>query len=337
MSQRTIKNHYIPQGYLKYWTDSLDSKLYVYDTIVKSGTDPIWKKRSPKQVAYIEELYTYIQGSSEDDGIEQYLNKIETSGLRVIEDIERSSSIESTQLDSLLRYVAVQAVRTPGHYRKTEKQNQEIMMSALERLDLSNMKKDKNNKLIMPSPIAENAFDLIPMQIELERDKGFAHVTCLGGKSLFLSKMHIVADRTYKYLMNHCWQIVTPEKNELWPTSDDPVILLNYMSQDEYTFDGGIGQKNTSIIFPLTPTKLLFTQVGQTRPISFSENFKRELTAFIFKNADRCVYSQTKMKEIMRYRKRVIDPLLYKEKRIEREILGKKMLDNEREFRELNK
>lgn len=333
MNQRTKKNHYVPQGYLKYWTDSLDSKLYVYDTIVKSGNDPIWKKRYPKQIAYIEELYTHIQGSSEVDSIEQYLNRIETVGLRAIEDIEKSGLIDPSQLESLLRYVAVQAVRTPGHYRKTEHNNNKLLTSALEGIDLVN-KINKDNKPFIPSSFEQNLYDLLPMQIKLEREKGIAQITCLGGKSLFLSKMHIVAESTYRYLNNHIWQIVTPEKNELWPTSDDPVILLNYIKSDKYTFDGGIGQKNVNIIFPLTPTKLLFTQIGQTTPTPFSEELKREITAFIFKNADRCVYSQIEMKEIMKYRKRVIDPLLYEAKRIEREILGKRMLDEERAFRE---
>src|SRR5699024_11588180 len=46
------------------------------------------------------------------------------------------------------------------------------------------------------------------------------------------------------------------------PTSDNPVINLNYYRKDKYDFNGGWGVDNTCIMMPLTPKHLLYTQVG---------------------------------------------------------------------------
>ena len=50
--------------------------------------------------------------------------------------------------------------------------------------------------------------------------------------------MHLL-DETIKVLHKHEWKIINLDDKVKIPTSDDPVICLNYYSNNNYDFGGG--------------------------------------------------------------------------------------------------
>jgi hypothetical protein len=69
-------------------------------------------------------------------------------------------------------------------------------------------------------------------------------------------------DSYYKWISKRkWWNVIHAAVGIYFPTSDDPVICLNYNSESEYDFKGGWGKKNGNIIMPISPKQLLITQI----------------------------------------------------------------------------
>ena len=81
------------------------------------------------------------------------------------------------------------------------------------------------------------------------------------GKQFYLYIMKYLLEETSKVFHNYKWGIITVDAIVSLPTSDDPVICLNYRSEDNYNFGGGWGSKNSNILFPISPNKILYIQI----------------------------------------------------------------------------
>ncbi|HAB60101.1 MAG TPA: hypothetical protein DCE48_05230, partial [Lachnospiraceae bacterium] len=89
-------------------------------------------------------------------------------------------------------------------------------------------------------------------------------VESIEGKSTWLWAIQHLLDEPLKILHQHKWSIISCD--EEMPTSDDPVICLNYYGHNDYNFNGGWNQKGTEILCPISPHKILYTQVGIKNP-----------------------------------------------------------------------
>lgn len=79
---------------------------------------------------------------------------------------------------------------------------------------------------------------------------------------------------TIQIFHKHNWQIVEVDDRVKLPTSDDPVVCLNYYEKNNYDFGGGWDTKGSEIIFPISPNKLIYTQVGNSENISSKFNYQ---------------------------------------------------------------
>ena len=99
------------------------------------------------------------------------------------------------------------------------------------------------------------------------------------------------------------------------PTSDDPVLCLNYYSENDYNFDGRWMQKGTEIFLPISPHKIIYTQVGvkHTPRIKYGIEESNLLKKLIVEHAFREIYSNYQDDDIPQIRPRIVDTNLYKE------------------------
>jgi len=275
-----------------------------------------WEEKSISKVATWRNLYTVYDGENESDFFESDLDeKIENKIPKIIEKIKKNKKLTRKQLIYLMKFVSVQAYRTPAGYIKMQKMIENFMPDILDDLG-TKMMKTKPGEL---ENIVKNNNDidqsLIPLSLEIEEQKSLIKLSTIIGRETYLQGIKEVSrNKAFNILLTHNWRIIRPAKGLYFPTSDNPVINLNYYRKDKYDFNGGWGVDNTCIMMPLTPKHLLYTQVGYNGSIKHLDK-SIEWTNFFVKliteNARRKVYFHKTSKEIARIRPRTVNSELF--------------------------
>lgn len=343
--QLHVRNHFVPQSYLKRWENS-SNKVFVYKTLVAHERIPFWKGYSVSAIAFHKHLYTQILDGKESDELEIWFDrKFESPSSEVINKVTSDGRLSRDDWKILIKYLAAQDVRTPTrmfeHLKHAGQSMPDIMANVLngvkeklERKDLEFLK-DYDNPDKNPG--------ILPLKVSTEfeegKDSGKLKVETYIGRSTWIQSIKHVLEHTINVLHQHNWTIVKPAKGYYWPTSDNPVIKLNYLTNNKYDLLGGWGRPKGNIIFPIGPEHALFVQIGDkpfflkgTRLSVKQTMFIRQLIA---ENSHRMIFSHVEDKEITTYRQRVVNIDLIKS---EKEQWKKWHLDNadlEREY--LNK
>lgn len=260
-----INNHYVPQVYLKQWEKK--HKIYTYEFLVPNKNCPIWKRESISRTSSLDYLYLYNINEQISKELEDFFSfEVEDYYQIFIDKLSNRSSLDENDLKYISKLVAAQHLRTIGGYIRCKKilinSFEDIIKDTVEKIDKDvqeGVVQHKTNKIIS---IDEK---LLPLKTSIvkEDDKNiFLKVNSIIGKSTWIYSMKHLLAKTYKVLDNVSWCIYDAPKYFEWVTSDDPVIFLNYYGKNKYDFKGRWASKNTNIIFPLSPKKLLFAQIG---------------------------------------------------------------------------
>ena len=152
-------------------------------------------------------------------------------------------------------------------------------------------------------------------------DKSIIKVETIIGKSYYLYEMMYLLNETIEVLHKHEWKIINLDDRVKIPTSDDPVICLNYYSNNNYDFGGGWDNKGSEIIFTISPSKIIYTKVG-TKDIQFELDYhlSMKIKTMIVEHAYRRIFSIDNEKWITKTRKRYVN--------IDEFNKEKKMLEN---------
>jgi hypothetical protein len=322
MAQLHKDNHYVPQFYLKNWSN--DGKtVWMYRRLVSHKNVEWWKKQSIENTAYFEHLYARQLNDSVSDEFENWLNyEIETPAKDVLEKINSNDNLTRDDLQKLIRFTAAQIVRTPAYFAKNRSNWIEALPQVIEDATKKSIEKlMRYQRSENWSPLPTSAPDkLIPLKCSVleqqeETDTALIKIDTIVGRSMWLSNIKRMATKNIEILLNHKWSIIEVASGIEWPTSDDPVIRLSYRDEQNYSFDGGIKQKNAEILFPLSPSKLLYTKVGSRQPIDrfnrdiqFSELVRR----FILEHSFLHVYSKSPLKGMFQKCPRVVNEVEYK-------------------------
>lgn len=238
-------NHYVSQGYLKRW-ESSHKKVFVYRTLVAHNNVPKWKERSIKGIGYQKHLYTQLLSGSYSDEIErwfseQYEDPAEKSILKAVS----NSRLNREDWRLLVNFLAVHDVRTPlrliEHLRRSEKQLPIIMNEVLGSLE----EKLKRKKISASASGSGNneIRGMFPLAVSIDKNcnKGFATVKVgtTAGRSTWAFGIKHLLSNTSSILHRNRWTIMRPARGMYWPTSDNPVIKLNYYCPGNYDFKGG--------------------------------------------------------------------------------------------------
>lgn len=311
-----INNHYVPKTYLKQWSDG--TKVYEYKLLSPHKDVPKWKKASISKTSSVNSLYLYYDKGEMNDEMEDYFSEeFEMKYTTFINKINSYVPLDDKDNDYISKLVASQYLRTLNGFRKV----QEIILNQFPEIIndvVSEMEKEfyETGTLLVNENNEKDNF--IPLKVnihDINNRKSGLEVQSYAGKSLWIYAMKHLLDSTYKVLNNTSWCIYDAPPNFSWVTTDDPVIFLNYYERNNYDFKGGWGIENTNIIFPLSPEKLLFTQIGQVQKnyAVATYSFANTIQEYIIEHAYSKIYSNEKKHKVTKLRKRIIDEKLFKD------------------------
>lgn len=319
MSNLRKKNHYVSQSYLKAWANE-KNQVSTYRILVSHNEVPLWQKTSIKRIAYYKHLYTLINGEGNSDEIERWMDQeIEAPAQKALDKVRYGENLNKNELNSLIRFLALQDIRTPARYiehiKRCEKQMPNILEDVLQR---SKQKLEESVKTgDLPKLGKHPEANMIPLNlekiIENESEQGYLKAEVLFGRSTWLFSITHILNKTYRVLQDHNWRIIKAPNGMSWFTSDNPVIKLNYYGQGRYDFKGGWGNKGTEILFPLSPKYLMYTQVGEKAPLNnISKEIVKTVQRFIAEHAYRFIFSVHPIENIESLRPRIIDNNAFK-------------------------
>ena len=331
-------NHYLSQMYLEAWKNK-NNKVEVYELLVPNDNVPKWQPKSTKSIGSLDSIFVRLNNGFETDDIENWFNKkYETPVKEALKKAINDERITIDEWHKLIDFVACHAVRTPAFLIKTleiGKNSQKIFDDVMKQTALlkkediinfnNNLHEDKNNSLFpfKMTNLGENENKQIVYKGET-----------IIGKQFYLWGLKNTLEKTAIILHKHKWGIITIDKRVSLPTSDDPVICLNYNDENNYDFNGGWGKANCNILFPISPNKILYTQVGRRVEPRWNVDYKMSLILkkIIIEHSYRIVISNFKDDYVETIRTRFVNKDEYLREKKMWEDFQKDYLEKEAEY-----
>ena len=277
----------------------------------------VWKQYSPKAVGYWANLYTRHAAGEETDEIETWLKReFEDPAADALGRATSDARLTPRDWNCLVRFLAAQMLRTPAFFARSIGRWQAAAPRLLESALRDSVEMLKSTKGL--TPISSSASfpnkDFAPIRVTASMEPGKSigqlRASVVVGRGLWLFHMRSLLTGAAKVLHDHRWSILRPCEGLTWFTSDDPVVRLNYRSNNDYDFNGGINRQCGEILFPLGPRHLLYTQIGSPRRPP-KETLSRELTdsirRIIAQHAFRMIFAAAPDEKVAELRPRVVN------------------------------
>jgi hypothetical protein len=320
VNQHTQENHYVPQSYLRRWAGT-EGKIWASRLLVPDDRMPLWKYASVKGVAKHQNLYTRMVAGRDTDEMERWLNdEFESPAQASIAKAISGDRLSDEDWRLIIRFVAAQDVRTPAKLHEAMKRwesgLQPLIDEVLEDSVMALTESKKSGALLQTEPHPYSDYFPIKVTKNLlpEAEFGTLHVETIAGRGLWLFSLKHLLTQTIQALHRHKWTILVCPQGVQWLTSDDPVIKLNFVSDENYNFRGGWGSRGTEILMPLGPQHLLYTRIGSRPPqkgtvlsIELAQSFQK----FTVEHAHRFVYSTQPDEQLPKIRPRHVSAEAY--------------------------
>lgn len=316
----TRNNHFVPQFYLRNWSED-DKTIASYRLLVPHSNVPRWSKVSVRSLAVREDLYTEVIDSAEVDRFERWIKEeFEDPAVPVFEKVKADHDLSQTDWQHLARFFAAQDLRTPASLleslRRWEQTIPDLIQSTLER-SVQEYTTSKDTVRRRQTRIPEPGKDTLgrSFRVVIDRDaeapSGMVQVRAeiTPGRSMWIASIEHLLSGVAQHLQRHKWAIAEPSVGWEWPTSDHPAMRLNYYEPGRYDFAGGWGNPGTDLLLPLTPWHLMYSQVGRDHGprLRFSREKTAELQRLICLRAHREIFVRAPLKRLEWFRPRVVD------------------------------
>ena len=313
----TADNHFLPQAYLKNWSAD-GTRVWMYRTLVSHARVPEWELRPARGLGLQRHLYTSVSSGAESDSFERWIaDTIETPAASALKKAVSGRPLTSDDWKRLTLYVAALDQRTPTsyleHMARWERDTPAVMQRVMKRVERELRRAGGQQRLLRaPTPDPPRHHPL-PLRVHVDRriteSQSAVKAELTLGRELWLHTMHHLLTNTAHVLNEHQWGIAHPAPGLEWFTSDHPVLRLNFNSDQEYDFQGGWGSRGTEILIPLSPTHMMFTQVGKSVPdeFTFTEQQTRTLQRFLAERAHRSVFAARPIRRVAWFHPRRVD------------------------------
>ena len=313
--QTSHNNHYIPQFYLKNWSQDGNS-IFVYSLLVSDSRIHYWSRGKIKSTAVWNDFYTRNEGQKEIDDFEKWFDgEFETPVKKVFDNLLKGYDLGKDELEKLTRFVGAQYLRTPAHLNDLiSRLRIEVPQIIEDVLQKTSKQLETNPEIIRSQPPISEEIKLLPIKVSANKEIGQIKVDSLVGKGMYLFELKHLLTKTVSVLEKHQWHFIHAADGVSFPTSDDPVICLNYNSEHDYDFKGGWGKKNGNILMPISPSLLLITQIGSnmsSNPMDYSEYWSKFFRKIIIEHAHRYVYAIEPQKGMLSINPRRVDAALF--------------------------
>ncbi|WKN43137.1 DUF4238 domain-containing protein [Tunicatimonas pelagia] len=280
------KNHYLPQMYLKNFTDE-QNQLHSYRLLVSHDQVHKWKRTSVEGFAYHDNLYTYHTEQGETDAMERWFHQeVEQPVEKALEKVVTDAQMTPNDWKNLIRFTMALDLRTPARMIQDMKRRNDTLPDFLNKSLPESFQEFQSLSNEEKANIAhKEKDDLFPFQIRVDqkRENPVLEVCITNGRSLWLGTIKSHLTQTLPKVINQRWTIVHPAQGLTWFTSDFPVIRLNYYRKGKYDFQGGWGNSGSELMLPLSPIHLLYTRVGSKKPWLRGTRLPFDLTQHIQK------------------------------------------------------
>lgn len=322
-------NHYVSQGYLKRW-ESSPGKVWVYQLLVSHQDVSLWTEKNTRGTAYQQHLFTRKIAEEESDEIEKWFSQeYETPAEEAIQKAVTDQRLTSSDWKKLVRFLAMQDVRTPArleeHLTSSMERTPKILEDTLKELSaVLEANKESGGEIPLPGTPSTD-FSLpsgFPLRVTTVFKEGGEFVTLKAetaiGRASWLWSVLFLLQNTANILHEHKWTILHPAKGMNWLTSDKPVVRLNYYGAGKYDFGGGWGKNGTELFLPLGPEHLLYTRIGHRAPVRGTRCSIEQthlIRRLLAEHADRMVFAHFADPEIPNLIPRKVDDEHFKYER----------------------
>jgi hypothetical protein len=338
--QLTIKNHFVPQSYLKRWEDA-EQKVSVYKTLVSHFTVPNWKKYSVAAIAYHKHLYTQVLNGNESDELEKWFNReFEAPANCVLDKATQDEKLTKNDWNILIKFLAAQDVRTPKRMSEYLKRGTGKLSEALNEV-LDEVKEKLENRdieslKIHNSPVKDLAFPLkLITDNQKDNNATILKAESYVGRITWIYSIKYLLENTEKVLHKHRWSIVKPAKGYYWITSDNPVVKLNFIDEHNYDFGGGWDKPKGNLFFPIGPEHAMFVQIGDKalpKGTRLSVHQTILIRRLIAENSHRMIFSKNDDDGVTSLKKRTVDKEMVNREKAELLAWHQKNSEMEREY-----
>jgi hypothetical protein len=324
----THDNHFVPQWLLKRWSpDGLT--IWTYALLVPHGNVPEWEPKPIKSSAFRRDLYTTLAGGQETDAIEKWLtSEFEEPGREASQRLLAENKLTKDDWHALIRLYALQEIRTPLSFMEFMRRWDEYLPDLIEKtlkeaIQVMSGSKASGIPLSDRMSHADRQRDdefsrLLKISVEESQsddETAMLGATVIAGRGLWMFAIrHLMQGRAMDKLLSQEWSIVTPAEGTNWPLTDHPSLRVGFRSEQDYSFGGGYGRRNTDLALPLSPHYLLHTMVGTRaqRYYRLSPEHTRIMQGLLVRRAFRFVYATARNELVSSLRPRRVDAGAYK-------------------------
>lgn len=239
----------------------------------------------------------------------------------------------------LVRFAVALDVRTPARLKEfINRQNDSLqaLMDQTMRRSVDQLEAAVRRNEPFPSCSEDkDALSLFKISIEGSPCGGdYVKAEAVVGRRMWIWQMKQLLTNTLGRLPAHKWTVLHPPAGMSWPTSDNPVVRLNFQDATNYDFGGGWGVKNGDIMLPLSPRHLLYTCVGNRvwrRGTVLGAPTAKLIRNIIIEHADRYIFAQ-EPGDIHLRRPRLACPVTFKNEAAAWQNWHEEQIQTERQF-----
>lgn len=331
----TRNNHYVPQFYLKYWSNN-GNTVRSYNGIIKHKSRKGWHSTPIKSTACYQDYYTDEIDGIDDDKIEHFFEKMENKAKPIFDRVKRNNHLNESEMHILVDYLIIQISRTPAFYEFSN----DITASNFDPLFRKTIARlSTRDDFTKPSkPTHTTGKDFLPLNLEVDKEaKTITAETCIGRHIFLSSALSFTDGKIANLLRQSNWKIITSEESLF--TSDNPVVFLRF---DRVEGDWKTGLKAYSsydliaVYLPITPKHLLITFLGATeeriKSIVGTDDFFELIQRCTVNNARRYIYSTCDDSRVLLWRPQTVCSETYEALEKERKSWHSSNLKLEKDF-----
>lgn len=317
-------HHYVPQFLLRQFAGA-PGLIWKHSFLASHSTVRTWNLVSIREQAAVNRhLYTVVEDAKEDDRIERWLEKeFETPAAEAVDRVIQGEPLKPVHYRNLARLFAAQDRRTPRAYMESmrywERESPLMLQSIGQDLNRLNVTQEDIEKVaaLFPPELRPEALPLSFKQTAENETKVNFDLGLTAGRKLWLwDLLHCL--RTLgpiRALQSHQWTILRMPDGLHLPITDSPTIKLGLDNNGSRSYGGGWNSDGTVLMMPLSPSHLLFSEVGRKRPSRdtvLPRHKAEEVIAHLVRRAFRDLYSHSPELNVDAIRKRIIDPEVFR-------------------------